>query len=54
MKKILKKIIKLCFKLVFITKKFEERNQCDIPETFFLNVMIKNIKIHNILDIIEN
>ncbi len=28
-----KKIIKSCFKFVFLTKKFKEKNQCDIPKT---------------------
>jgi hypothetical protein len=38
---------------VFLTKKIKEKNKRNIPKTFFLNAMIKNIKIHNILDIIE-
>jgi hypothetical protein len=28
------KILKLCFKIGFLTKKFKENNQCDIPKTF--------------------
>ncbi len=38
---------------MFLTKKIKEKNKRNIPKTFFLNAMIKNIKIHNILDIIE-
>jgi len=37
---------------VFLTKKFKEKYQHYVLETF-LNAMIKNIKIYNILDIIE-
>jgi hypothetical protein len=37
---------------VFLTKKFKGKNKCYIPE-FFKNAMIRNIKIHNILNIIE-
>jgi hypothetical protein len=37
---------------VFLTKKFKEKNKCYILETF-PNAMIKNVKIHNILDIID-
>jgi hypothetical protein len=35
MKNIPKKILKSCFKFVFLTKKFKEiLNQCYIPQTF--------------------
>jgi hypothetical protein len=34
------KILKSCFKFVFLNKKFKKRNQCYIHVTFF-NVMIK-------------
>jgi len=37
---------------VSMTTKFKEKNQRDIFETF-LNAMIRNMKIHNILNIIE-
>jgi len=37
---------------VFLTKKFKEKNKHSVLETF-LNAMIRNIKIHNIVDIIE-
>jgi hypothetical protein len=33
-KEIPTKILKSCFKFVFLTKKFKERNQCDISKTF--------------------
>ncbi len=46
-KKIPKKILKSCFKFVFLTKKFKEMNQCYVLETF-LNALIKDIKIQNI------
>ncbi len=35
---------------MFLTNKFKERNQYDIPKTF-LNAMIRNIKMQNIFDI---
>lgn len=50
---ILKKKPKTCCKLVFLTKQFKKKN---IVYTFlkhFLNTMIKNMKIQNILDIIK-
>jgi len=37
---------------VFLTRKFKEKNKHYILKTF-LNAMIKNIKIHNIIDINE-
>jgi len=37
---------------VFLTKKFKERNHITFLK-HFLNAMIRYIKIHNILDIIE-
>ncbi len=37
---------------MFLTKNFKEKNHRDIPKTF-LNAMIRNIKIHNVLDMIE-
>ncbi len=33
-KKIPKKIVKFCFKFLFLTKKLKERNQCYTPQTF--------------------
>jgi hypothetical protein len=36
---------------LFLTKTFKEKNKRCVPN-FFKNAMIKNIKIHNILDII--
>jgi hypothetical protein len=37
------KILKSCFKFVFLTKKFKEKNQCYvIPKTYF-KAMIRNI-----------
>ncbi len=50
--KILKKILKSCFKFVFLTKKFKEMKQDYIFKTF-INATTKDIKIKNILDIIE-
>jgi hypothetical protein len=47
-----KRIRKSWVKFVFLTKKFKEKNKCYVFETF-LNAMIRNIKIHNILDIIK-
>ncbi len=38
---------------MFLTKNFKEKKQHDILKTF-LNAMVRNIKIHNIIDIIEN
>jgi len=49
---ILKKIWKSCFKFVFLTKKFKEMKQDYIFKTF-INATTKDIKIQNILDIIE-
>jgi hypothetical protein len=46
------KILKSCFKLFFLTKKFKEMKQDYILKTF-INVRTKNIKIQNIRDIIE-
>jgi len=37
---------------VFLTKKFKEKNHVTLFKCF-LNALIMNIKIHNILDIIE-
>jgi hypothetical protein len=51
-KNISKKILKLCFKFVFLTKKFKERNERDVLE-FFINAMIMSIKIHNILILLK-
>jgi hypothetical protein len=48
--KIHKKIFKSCFKFVFLTKKFKEKNSRHFLETF--SKMIKNTEIHNIIDII--
>jgi len=50
--KIPKKILNSCFKFVFLTKKFKERWPCVTFLKLFINVMIRNIKIHNILHII--
>jgi hypothetical protein len=46
-----KKILKSCFKFVFLTKKFKEKNQHHVK--LFKNEMIMNTKMHNIVDIIE-
>jgi hypothetical protein len=46
-----KKILKSCFKFVFLTRKSKEKTNI-IFLKLFINAMIKNIKIHNILDII--
>jgi len=37
---------------VFLTKKFKEKKNTTFLKLFF-NAMVRNIKIHNILDIIE-
>jgi hypothetical protein len=47
------KIFNSCFKFVFLTKKFKERWPCITFVKLFLNTMIRNIKIHNILDLLE-
>ncbi len=52
LKKIPKKIFNSCFKFVVLTKKFKERWPCVAFLKLFLKAMIKNVKIHNILDII--
>ncbi len=51
-KKIFKKILKSCFKFLFLTKKFKEMKQDQILKNF-INAKTKNIKIQNILYIIE-
>ncbi len=48
-KKIPKKIFISCFKFVFLTKKFNERWPSFLK--LFLNAMIMNIKIHNVIGI---
>ncbi len=47
------KNFKLCFKFVFLTKKFKEGTNIKSLK-LFLYAMIKHIIIHNILDIIKN
>jgi hypothetical protein len=43
---------KSCSKFVFLTKKFKENKSLMFLKLFF-NAMIRNIKIQNIIDIIE-
>jgi hypothetical protein len=45
--------IKSCFKFVLLTKKFKEKKTNITFLKKILNGIIKYIKIHNILDIIE-
>jgi hypothetical protein len=42
----------IMFQFMLLTKLFKKRNQHSIPD-FFFNAMIRNIKIQNILNIIE-
>jgi hypothetical protein len=51
-KKIPKKNFKLCFKFVLLTNKLKEKNNVTFLK-LFLDAMIRNIKIHNIPNIIE-
>ncbi len=39
--------------MLFIEKFNEERNQCNDRKFFFLNAVIRNIKIKNIIEIVE-
>ncbi len=48
-----KKNFKSYFKFVFLTKTSSRKNTNDTFLKLFLNSMIKNIKLHNILDVIE-
>ncbi len=48
----MKKIHKSCSKFVFVTKKFKEKKSVMFLK-LFQNAMIRNIKIHNILDFID-
>jgi hypothetical protein len=48
-----KKIFKSYLKFVFMTKKFKQKKTNVMFLRLLLNAMSRNIKIHNIFDIIE-